>query len=90
VKFGIFEEHFAVDEMIVRYIEHHSMMQFIIINLIKFGYKLWALCSVSGYCYNFDLYCGKSSSNDDRADLLLGSKVVLNTNKRATIIYYLL
>ena len=31
-----------------------------------------------GICYNFDLYCGKSASEDNRAGLLLGSKVVLN------------
>ena len=33
---------------------------------------------MSEYCYNFNLYCGKSSTDDDRSDLLLGSKVALN------------
>lgn len=78
LKFGIFEEHLAVDEMIVKYFGHHALKQFIRGKPIRFGYKFWALCGVSGYCYNFDLYCGKSSSDDHHADLLLGSKVVLN------------
>ena len=78
MKFGIFEEHLAVDEMIVKYYGHNTLKQFIRGKPIRFGYKFWALCGVSGYCYNFDLYCGKSSSEDKHADLLLGSKVVLN------------
>ena len=77
MKFGIFEKYLAVDEMIVKYYGHHALKQFIRGKPIRFDYKFWALCGVSGYCYNFDLYCGKSSSDDNRADLLLGSKVVL-------------
>lgn len=78
VKFGIFEKHLAVDEMIVKYYGHHALKQFNRGYPIRFEYKFWALCVISGYCYNFDLFCGKSSSDDNRADLLLGSKVVLN------------
>uniref|UniRef100_A0A0L8IF49 PiggyBac transposable element-derived protein domain-containing protein n=1 Tax=Octopus bimaculoides TaxID=37653 RepID=A0A0L8IF49_OCTBM len=78
MKFGIFEEHLAVDEMIVKCYGHHTLKQFIRSKPIRFGYKFWAICGVSGYCYNFDLYCGKSSSDDNRVDLLLGSKVILN------------
>lgn len=78
MKFGVLEENLAVDEMIVKYYGRNSLKQFIRSKPIRFGYKLWALCGVSGYCYNFDLYCGKSSTEDDRSDLLLGSKVVLN------------
>ena len=44
---------------------------------IRFGYQFCVLCGVSGYCYNFDLYCGKSSDNEENGDLLLGSGVVL-------------
>ena len=56
IKFGVFEECLAVDEMIVRYYGHNSLKQFIKSKSIRFGYKLWALCGASGYCYNFDLY----------------------------------
>ncbi|XP_068205405.1 piggyBac transposable element-derived protein 3-like [Palaemon carinicauda] len=45
---------------------------------IRFEYKFWALFGVSGYCYNFDLYCGKGSANEENINLLLGSQVVLN------------
>ncbi|XP_068203627.1 piggyBac transposable element-derived protein 3-like [Palaemon carinicauda] len=71
VKFDIFEEHLAVDEMIVKYYGHNALKQFIRGKAIQF----WALYDD---CYNLDLYCGKSSSEDKHADLLLGSKVILN------------
>ena len=35
------------------------------------------LCGASGYCYNFDLYCGKSVQKGPHEDLVLGSKAVL-------------
>ena len=78
-QFGIFEEFISVDEMIVKYYGRNSLKQFMRGKPIRFGYKLWAACGVSGYCYNFDLYCGKKGSrNDDNDDgLLLGTKVVL-------------
>ena len=78
IKFGIFEENLSIDEMIVRYYGYHSLKQFIRGKPIRFGYKFWALCGVSGYCYNFDLYCGKATNMEENSDLLLGSKVVLN------------
>ena len=76
-QFGIFEECVSVDEMIVKYYGHNSLKQFIRGKPIRFGYKLWALCGVSGYCYNFDLYCGKNSTDDNDEPMLLGTKVVL-------------
>ncbi|XP_045110881.1 piggyBac transposable element-derived protein 2-like [Portunus trituberculatus] len=76
-QFGVFEECLSVDEMIVKYYGHNSLKQFIRGKPIRFGYKLWALCGVSGYCYNFDLYCGKTSQDEDYEGLLLGTKVVL-------------
>ena len=78
IKFGIFKENSSIDEMIVRYYGHHSLKQFIRGKQIRFGYKFWELCGVSGYCYNFDLYCGKATNMEENSDLLLGSKVVLN------------
>jgi DNA excision repair protein ERCC-6 len=77
-QFGIFEEFLTVDEMIVKYYGHNSLKQFIRGKPIMFGYKLWALCGTSGYCFSFSLHCGKAPSNNERGDLLLGSKVVLN------------
>ena len=45
-KFGILEEHLAIDEMIVKYYGHHALKQFIRGKPIRFGYKFWALCGV--------------------------------------------
>ena len=64
-KFGIFEKDLSVDEMIVKYYGHNSLKQFIRAKPIRFGYKFWALCGVSGYCFNFDLYCGKTPKKSD-------------------------
>lgn len=58
-QFGIFESNLAVDEMIVKYFGHHGIKQFIKRKPVRFGYKFWTLCGVSGYCYNFSLYTGK-------------------------------
>ena len=69
MKFGVLEE---------KYYGRNGFKQFIRSKPIRFGYKLWALYGVSGYCYNFNLNCGKSSNVDNRSNLLLGSKVVLN------------
>ena len=77
-KFKVFESELAVDEMIVKYYGRHGQKQFIRGKPIRFGYKLWALCGVSGYCYNFDLYTGKFIAKNDREDLALGSRVVLD------------
>lgn len=43
---------------------------------MRFGYKLWAVCEVSGYCHSFDFYGGNSSKNDDDDNLLLETKNV--------------
>ncbi|XP_035206798.1 piggyBac transposable element-derived protein 3-like [Stegodyphus dumicola] len=66
--------------MIVRYYGHHTLKQFIKSKSkpIRFGYKLWALCSNDGYCYNFALYCGKETNTSESDKLPLGTKVVLN------------
>lgn len=74
-KFGIFETHVAVDEMMVKYYGRNSLKQFIRGKPVRFGYKLWALCGPSGYCYNFDLYCGKQVP-EDKTTVPLGFRVV--------------
>ncbi|XP_069670940.1 piggyBac transposable element-derived protein 3-like isoform X1 [Periplaneta americana] len=95
-QFGIFSEHLAIGEMIVKYYGHNSLKQLIRGKPIRFGYKLWALCGSNGYCYKFDLYCGKDAAGSDvsnRHDLALGTKVVLNmldciVHPRAHDIYF--
>ena len=40
----------------------HCAKQYIKGKLVKFGYKLWMLCSSDGYPNNFEIYCGKDES----------------------------
>ena len=76
-QYGIFESKLAIDEMIVRYYGHNSLKQFIRGKPIRFGYKLWAVCGSDGFCYKFDLYCGKEERAELR-DQPLGTRVVLD------------
>ena len=62
--------------MLVKYYGKHGLKQFIRGQPIRFGYKLWSLSALNGLCFNFDLYCGKGSTETERDDLLLGSRVV--------------
>ena len=53
---------------------HHLLKQFIRGKPIRLGYKFWALCDSSSYCFNFNLYCGKNLSDQRK-----GSYVFLKT-----------
>lgn len=70
IKFGVFKHCVSVDEMIVKYYSHRSLNQFIQVKPVRFGYKLWPLCGTSGYCYNFDLYCGKKGAFEGNDDIV--------------------
>jgi hypothetical protein len=76
-QWGVFSTNLSIDERIVKYYGHNRLKQFIRGKPIRFGYKFWALCASSGYCFNFSVYTGKSESNNT-AGLNLGSKVVIN------------
>ncbi|XP_066599933.1 piggyBac transposable element-derived protein 3-like [Prorops nasuta] len=46
---------------------------------VRFGIKLWALCSANGYIFDFEIYCGKNSYTDGvLSKCALGSRVVVN------------
>ncbi|GFW33192.1 piggyBac transposable element-derived protein 2 [Trichonephila clavipes] len=76
-KWGIFDKHLSIDEMMIRYYGHHYFKQYIKGKPIRFGYKMWALCGNNGYCYNLDLYCGKEVV--DAASIVVLSKEPLGT-----------
>ncbi|GFW05094.1 piggyBac transposable element-derived protein 2 [Trichonephila clavipes] len=76
-KWGIFDNHLSIDEMMIRYYGHHYFKQYIKCKPIRFGYKMWTLCGNNGYCYNFDLYCGKEVV--DAASTVVLSKEPLGT-----------
>jgi len=50
----------------------HSAKQFMKGKPVKFGCIMWTLCSVDGFPYNVDIYCGK----DSRRTTTLGPYVV--------------
>ena len=66
-------------EKIVEYFGRHPMKQFIRGKPIRFGFKEWALCDVSGYTYRFEIYQGREAMAKQKyMDWNLGAKVVLS------------
>nr|CAH7761370.1 unnamed protein product [Callosobruchus chinensis] len=76
-QFGIFHKDLSIDEAMIKCFGHHSSKQFIRGKPVRFVYKDWMLCSPTGYCYNFDTYCGAAVGNQKASALPLGSQVVL-------------
>ena len=58
----------------------HSAKQYIKGKPVKFGYKLWMLCSSDRYPYNFKIYCGKDESRANP----LGTHVVKKMSRPVT------
>lgn len=78
-QFGYFGCHYSVDEKIVEYFGKHPMKQFIRGKPIRFGFKEWALCDVSGYTYKFEIYQGRDETvKEEYKNWNLGAKVVLS------------
>ena len=61
-QFGIFSQYLSIDEEMVPYFGHHSAKMFIRGKPIRFGFKLWVLAADSGYPFNVQIYCGKSTA----------------------------
>lgn len=77
MQFGIFSANLSIDEEMVPYYGRHSCKMFIKGKPIRFGFKLWCLCSSDGYLYKFIPYGGKSL-NSERNNVSLGEQVVLD------------
>lgn len=75
-QWGVFSTHLLIDEMIVKYYGQNRLKQFIQSKPIRFGYKLWSLCSSDGYCYKFSVYTGKDINATP--GILQGSQVIIN------------
>ena len=71
--FGILHDNLSIDKSIVPYFGRHSCKQFIRGKPIRFGYKLWVLCSFTGMPCRVSLYEGKSLNQTNEP---LGSRVV--------------
>ncbi|XP_051169421.1 piggyBac transposable element-derived protein 3-like [Leptopilina boulardi] len=78
MKFGFYSTALSIDEMMVKYFGRCKLKQFIRTKPTRFGIKLWASCSSSGYLYDCDIYCGKNLEKGDvLANCALGSRVVV-------------
>jgi len=75
LQFGVFDRKLSIDESMVPYYGHHGAKMFIRGKPIRFGYKLWMLCSSDGYPYQANIYCGKTERPQERS---LGEHVVLS------------
>lgn len=73
-KFGVFWHSLSIDESMWPYHGRHGCKMFIKGNPIRFGYKLWSLCSSNGYVFKFIPYTGKNDAFDP--SLGLGESVV--------------
>jgi len=73
LQFGVFDSMLSIDESMVPYYGHHSAKMFIRGKPIRFGYKIWMLCSSDGYPYQAAIYCRKT---DRPQHVTLGKHVV--------------
>lgn len=76
-QFGFFGSVMAVDEMMIKFFGRTILKQFIRNKPVRFGIKLWAICTIFGYLIDFDIYFGKNENDDESAISALGSRVVL-------------
>lgn len=54
------EQNLSYDESMIEYYGRHSMKQYLKEKPIPFGFKVWVLCTVSGYTVNFEIYQGSN------------------------------
>ncbi|KAG5861547.1 hypothetical protein JTB14_016708 [Gonioctena quinquepunctata] len=59
------EKHGSYDESMIKYYGRHPCKQFIRDKPIRFGYKMWALNTTSGYSVDCELYQGKNSQRSE-------------------------
>ena len=92
-------ESFSVDEIMIAYYGRHSTKQFIRAKPIRFGFKIWSLCTADGAGVYFEPYCGGDTDVDDeglgqgpnvvlslvqKSLLAAGSKVFFDNNRHGT------
>lgn len=88
MQFGVFSHNLSIDEEMVPYFGRHSCKMYIKEKLIRFGFKLWCLCSSNGYLYKCIPYGRKKNAYEN--DLGLGANVVLELLSVVQFIEYFL
>ncbi|KAJ8913353.1 hypothetical protein NQ315_008743 [Exocentrus adspersus] len=76
-QFGIFAHNLSIDEQMVPYFGRHSCKMFIKGKPVRFGFKLWCLCSSDGYLFSFIPYAG-ANSEKTKSTLGLGGQTVID------------
>ena len=71
------ENYLSIDELMVPYYGRHGLKQLIHGKPIRFGYKVWCLCTTEEYLIQAELYLG-ARTNDRIEDLGMGGSVVSN------------
>lgn len=61
LQWGVVHQDLSIDESMMKYFGRHPAKQLIRGKPVRFGYKNWMIASADGYCYAFDIYCGKSA-----------------------------
>ena len=77
--YGLFHESLSIDELMVPHFGKYSCKMFKRGKTIRFGYKIWLLCSTDGYPYHLNIYTGK----DGNISVSLGSRLA---NKMVNVI----
>lgn len=62
----------SYDESMVGYFGKHSCKQFIKGKPLRFGYKVWSLCTSSGYLINFEVYQGQNPRSNKKYEDCFG------------------
>lgn len=75
MQFDVFSFHLSIDEQMVPYFGRHSCKMYIKGKPVRFGFKLWCLCSADGYLYTFIPYGG---AEETKGEFGLGAKIVLD------------
>jgi len=78
------EEKFSVDEMMVPYFGRHSSKQFIRGKPIRYGFKIWSLCTSTGAGVWYEPYCGRDTKIVDEG-LGQGPNVVVDLVSKAQL-----
>jgi len=60
------EENLSLDEQLCPTKAVSYLKQYLPLKPHKWGYKLFVLCGVSGYCYKFEIYTGNENKEDER------------------------
>lgn len=77
MKFFPEEKHISIDESMIPYFGRHSTKQHLHGKPIRFGYKVWSMCTRLGYLIQAEPYQGAKTGNT-MPQLGVGGSVVMN------------